>query len=383
MLQNARFDVSIIGGGPAGSTAAICLRKAGFNVCLIERKIFPRETLCGEFLSKEVIKIVSSIELDGEFRKLNPNPIDSFRIVNQNGKEFTSKLDFTGFGLKRGCFDHMLLGYVRDLGVEVFQPAKATGIKINGNTYFIDIELADSIISIEADNVIAAYGKQNILDKQLNRRFVNYKSCLNGVKFHISKSDLNDFPYNEIRIYTGKDIYCGVNAVNEDTVTVCFLENRRDFHYSAKEHLKELIANHRVFASLFKPGFAGQLNQLPVYGTGNIYFGWRELISNGIYMAGDSSHVIAPLAGDGIGMAMQGAILLADILTEQKQYKLSRRKTEQNYKERWRRLFSRRIFIASAAQYVLMNNILRSIVFNLPFNADAIVNLLIRNTRGL
>ena len=46
---------------------------------------------------------------------------------------------------------------------------------------------------------------------------------------------------------------------------------------------------------------------LLIFGTGNIYFGKKNLVENGIYMVGDASGIIAPLSGDGIGMAFESA----------------------------------------------------------------------------
>lgn len=45
------FDVAIAGAGPAGSSAAIHLAIAGARVLLVEEKKFPRQKLCGEFIS--------------------------------------------------------------------------------------------------------------------------------------------------------------------------------------------------------------------------------------------------------------------------------------------------------------------------------------------
>src|SRR5947209_5824496 len=50
------YDVVIVGGGPAGASAAIHLSKHGARVLLAEQKRFPREKLCGEFISPECLE---------------------------------------------------------------------------------------------------------------------------------------------------------------------------------------------------------------------------------------------------------------------------------------------------------------------------------------
>ena len=49
------FDAIIVGGGPAGSSAAIHLARAGGRVLLAEQRRFPRAKLCGEFISPECL----------------------------------------------------------------------------------------------------------------------------------------------------------------------------------------------------------------------------------------------------------------------------------------------------------------------------------------
>src|SRR6266705_6405975 len=53
MVNSHNYDVIIAGGGPAGASAAIHLAISGARVLLAEQKKFPREKLCGEFISPE------------------------------------------------------------------------------------------------------------------------------------------------------------------------------------------------------------------------------------------------------------------------------------------------------------------------------------------
>jgi flavin-dependent dehydrogenase len=48
-----KYDIAIVGAGPAGSSAAIRLATSGQSVLLIDKARFPRHKLCGEFVSPE------------------------------------------------------------------------------------------------------------------------------------------------------------------------------------------------------------------------------------------------------------------------------------------------------------------------------------------
>ena len=46
-----KFDVAVVGAGPAGSAAAISLSRRGYLVALLDKQRFPREKLCGDFVN--------------------------------------------------------------------------------------------------------------------------------------------------------------------------------------------------------------------------------------------------------------------------------------------------------------------------------------------
>jgi flavin-dependent dehydrogenase len=98
-------DILIVGGGPAGSTTALYLSQIGFDITIIEKKAFPRETLCGEFLSKEVTDILKELNLFDDFTSLNPNKLKSFRTIDESGIELVSDLNFEAYAMKRSIFD--------------------------------------------------------------------------------------------------------------------------------------------------------------------------------------------------------------------------------------------------------------------------------------
>ena len=53
-----RYDALVVGGGPAGSTCARALRLAGWKVCVLDRARFPRDKVCGGWVTPEVFQIL-------------------------------------------------------------------------------------------------------------------------------------------------------------------------------------------------------------------------------------------------------------------------------------------------------------------------------------
>jgi len=382
-MPNYNHEVTIIGGGPAGSVTAIKLSELGFDVCLIEKKKFPRETLCGEFLSKEVILNLKQLGLYDEFISLNPNPINRFRLINNDGKEISTKLNFTAFGLRRSVFDNFLISAAIRKGIKVIQPAEVKMIKREEDVFalYVKDNNAKEVI-VKSKYVIAAYGKHNILDKSLKRNFANIKSSLNGVKFHFDSMLLNEFKKEEISIYLGNGIYCGVNAVDADKVTICFLEKRKNKEITSRENLLKFISGNEKFNKIFKPGYKELIMSNPVWGTGDIFFGKRKAVEKGIFMIGDAAGVIAPITGDGMGMAFQSANIISQVLFDARCCNISTPHAEEIYQIRWDSLFKSRLQSSHIIQSVIMRNYGRILSMNFLCKFPQILPYFVSITRG-
>ncbi len=382
-MEKNKFDISIIGGGPAGSSTAIQLAKAGLNICLFEKKSFPRDVLCGEFLSTEVIESLKQLNLYQKFLLLSPNKIDSFRFINEDSKELNTNFPFEAYAMKRSKFDEFLLNEAKASGVIIFQPAEVKEIKRQNGFFHLKIKNSEFVNDeLITEFVIAAYGKQNALDKILERKFINEKSQLNGIKFYVDKSFLRYHPSNEIQIYASEGIYCGVNSVNENEVTLCFLEDRSKYSASSRSHLIELMERNHMFADLFNNHFIPSINEFQVYGTGNIYFGKKELVKDGIYMVGDAAGVIAPLAGDGIGMALETSGLISKILIDGVHNKIKSEILERRYISDWNNHFNKRLLSASILQKSILANNLRNFGIGLAKVVPSILPKIVQLTRG-
>ena len=380
-MTELNTDILIIGGGPAGSTTALYLSELGFNITLIEKKIFPREVLCGEFLSKEVTDVLKELNIFNDFLSLNPNKLNSFRAVDESGIELNSNLNFDAYALKRSVFDLFLLNKARDKNVKVIQPAEVISTT-KSDCEFISVieENNGNKLQIKSKLVIGAYGKQNILDKKLGRDFVNKKSNLNGVKFHLPTNLLKKQFEDEIRIYTDEELYCGMNQVSDTEMTVCFLENRKQSKIPSRERLIEVIKSNNLFKKVVSEDAIDFIKTTNIYGTGNIYFGKREVVENGIIMVGDAARVISPLAGDGIGMAMESAKLLYSVFSKYNPDNID--KIYSDYVTQYEKIFSKRLKTAKIIQGIILNRKSRRLGFGLAKNYPSLLPYLIKFTRN-
>jgi hypothetical protein len=240
------------------------------------------------------------------------------------------------------------------------------------------------IHSLTASKTAGAYGRQNILDRSLRRNFTGIRSGLNGVKFHIPKRILKERNDHEIAIFASEGIYCGMNCVGSDEVTLCFLADKRSNDADPKQALSVLLKKNKKFRALFLDNPLPLLKTLPMYGTGNIFFGRRNGVEQGMFMIGDAAGVIAPLAGDGIGMAIESGLLLSQVLRQTDALHENESVPEVVYQKEWNNLFSKRRAAASMLQYAVLNrqtgNLGGMILRTFPFLTNTLLHATRRRT---
>jgi geranylgeranyl reductase family protein len=122
-MAEERHDVLVVGGGPAGAAAGFWLAKAGHDVCVLERKAFPRDKTCGDGLTPRAVH---------QLREMGLEPAIAARHHRHNGL----RAEAHGITLDLPWPDHPVFpsyGYVvrrRDLDGLVAEQAAATGATV-------------------------------------------------------------------------------------------------------------------------------------------------------------------------------------------------------------------------------------------------------------
>lgn len=119
---------TIIGAGPAGSTAAILLARAGWQVTLIEQHRFPRDKVCGESLSALGAKVLQRLGLFDTLVAGGAIPITRAALHAPDGRSSIQPLPAPMWGLSRARLDTLLLDATRNCGVQILQPARCESI---------------------------------------------------------------------------------------------------------------------------------------------------------------------------------------------------------------------------------------------------------------
>ena len=115
-------DVVVIGGGPAGSAAAIELARAGRAVTLVDRARFPRDKVCGDGITTGALRLLEGLGLEPG-RVASWQRVDDVVVRAPAGPEVT-------FPLPRGQGTYAAVARRTDLDAALLDEARAGGVKV-------------------------------------------------------------------------------------------------------------------------------------------------------------------------------------------------------------------------------------------------------------
>lgn len=337
MSTEPMFDVAVAGGGLAGLSLAIQLRKQGHTVILFEKEKYPFHRVCGEYISKESLPFMESLGIDLD--DLGAVSINKLIVTAPDGNMLQEQLVTGGIGISRFTLDLALSKIARSLGVEVLEDEKIFDIAFNQNHF----EIKTTSGSFTSSAVGGSLGKRSNLDLKWKRAFTTKKpSKLNnyiGIKYHVR----TDFARDTIALHNFPDGYCGISAIEDGKYCLCYLTtaaNLDKHEHSIKKMEAEVLCKNPHLKKIFSE--ASFEFQQPVT-ISQISFDTKTRIEDHVLMLGDSAGMITPLCGNGMSMAMHGSKIAAHYMHEFLERRISRHEMERRYMEEWDKAFSGRL----------------------------------------
>jgi flavin-dependent dehydrogenase len=404
----SKYDIVIVGGGPAGSGAAIRLAQNGFSVLLVEKKKFPRAKLCGEFISPECLTHFEELGILDEVLSAGSVRLHETVFYARNGKGVSVpsewfKSDSFALGLSRAKMDARLLMRAREVGVEVLEETQAVslviedekvcGVRLRNEIADSKLQMADGSIdiadcrlpvadlskdkrqktktatdngqratdkqnfSINANITIDATGRTRILARRFEKKEKRKRADFVAFKTHLENARV---PQDCCEIYVYRGGYGGCNRVEDNLYNFCFIASADDakkFGSDAERVMREVVFTNKHAAESLKDARIIENWHAVVIES----FGRGSLIpARGLLTIGDAAAFIDPFTGSGMLLALESAKIAANAITK------NPNDFADEYQKQYSKTFDARLRVCS---------LLRHAAF-VPFLAEATITVL-------
>lgn len=310
------FDVIIVGGGPAGTTAALYAQRQGLSAILLEKEKFPRDKICGEALSGKTVTLLRELGLHDEVaqlpgiiinRILFGSPDHTNLIIDLRNSALNQIPD--GFVIRRTIFDHFMFRKAQAAIDECHDGFAVTDILVeDGKVYGVrgHGEGSQTEIEYRANLVIGADGYKSIVLRKLG----HYKHeadhiCVALRQYHRNVGGLTD----QIELHYVDEVipgYFWIFPLEDGYANVGI----GMLHRHMKDYKVDLKA--ALQAAIDSPAFRGRFAEAEVLEEP---VGWnlpigskrRVMSGDGFMLLGDAAGLVDPFTGEGIGNAFFSA----------------------------------------------------------------------------
>jgi geranylgeranyl reductase family protein len=319
--DTSRFDVIVVGGGPAGSSTAFALARAGVRVLVLDRATFPRTKPCAEYLSPQASRLLSVMGALDAVEAAGAAHLAGMAIRAPNGAtlrgDFVGQHGFRAFrdrglALRRTILDPLLLARAQDAGAEVRQgvrvtdvqrddAGRATGVRVLRNSGATDV--------IDASLVIGADGLRSVVARRLalarTSRFWPRRIAL--VAHYENFGEVGDWGEMHVERDVG---YVGLAAVDGGLTNVAMVvpnSAARAVSADRTAFFEQWLRDRPQLA----PRVVAARRVTPVLATGPFASHARRAWAPGVALVGDAADFFDPFTGEGIYSALRGGELLA------------------------------------------------------------------------
>ncbi len=294
-----KYDSIIVGAGPAGSSAAYLLAKAGMQVLLIDKYAFPRNKLCGGLLSGRAQKVFAGI-----FEESWRPAIEyvSHGVSFYAGDSLLNCLDDCPplHLTSRHVFDNYLLELAEKRGAESLQACAVRTVDISNNT----VQLANGK-TLQADFIIGADGVLSQVARSLHPDILDKRRLGLGLEIEVPRGMFE-------RDVTVPEIYFGLVRwgygwlfPKAETLTIGI-----GGVLSKNSSMKPLF--HHFLQQLF-----GSVPDFPIEGHYLPFRRYRKAPGKAsTLLVGDAAGLVEPITGEGIAFAMQSGQFAAEAILQ-------------------------------------------------------------------
>ncbi len=303
----------VVGGGPAGTAAALTLARAGTQVTLIDKAVFPRDKCCGDGLTTGALRRLEELGLDPK-EVPSWKPVERVQIAGPKGRPIPFDLPHAN-GLfaviaRRAELDAALLRLAVDAGVDVREGVTLRDLSV----VELGIRAHTSHGVIQAENYIAADGMWSPTRKLIGVGADGYRGEWHAFRQYFE--NVSGPARDELFVWFEKDLlpgYVWAFPLADGTANVGFgIQRGRGIEIQQMKKLwAELLERPRIRAVL-----GDQATPVDRHLAWPIpaRLGDLRLHHGRVLFVGDAAAATDPMTGEGIGQALETGVLAAEAI---------------------------------------------------------------------
>jgi geranylgeranyl reductase family protein len=348
-----KFDVAVIGAGPAGSSTAITLARLGYAVILLDRARFPRHKLCGDFLNPINWRVLKDLGVADALDDCARVKISQFSISSASGRKAAGPLPLQeppdwGLGIRRYWLDDILVKRARQAGVTVAEECNVAALAKDTSGWSIQFRRGQGHEKRRARLLVGADGRNSRVARQLGLDAGPPANSAVGFQMQLKlRAGMED----SVQLHQFPGGYAGVVRLDRDTINLAFTIERSRLRAPASfaELRKHYLDGNPALCDLL-------LHAEPccdLRSTWPVYQAARTRYGDDFLLVGDAAQVTEPVSGEGIYFALQSGQLAARRLAAGLQNPASLRSALRRYDSDCRRAFGTRTRLNACLRIVM------------------------------
>jgi flavin-dependent dehydrogenase len=301
---NHDADVIVVGAGPAGAAVSILLAEHGLAVTTLDRAGFPRDKICGEYLSPEAGRVLDRLGVLKTLDGAGAVPLTGMRITAPDGTRLQGVYGPAGayrpyrghaLGVSRTVREHVrVTDVVREQG-------DVTGV--------LATDEAGATLTVRAPLVIGADGRASVVAHRLRCRHPHRLRRMAVTTYVAGIDGCRDFG----EIFIDPPDYAILNPLAPERVNLSVvvpLEHAAPWSTRLAQFLKARVKQMPHLARRL----AGARLVASVQAMGPLAYRVSAPREGGVLLVGDAAGFYDPFTGEGIFTALRGAELAADVV---------------------------------------------------------------------